>query len=196
MGATEIVFLEEGYSIKEVYDSLVEEADVMDGIELYNGSINTCSLGGRTKRFDKFNKTNLKKAQKYIEDIDFGSKWIVDYIEFGVVGWDIIEVKKEVKTGKPKYEMKYVVKSGNGEIHKSFSKKTDADNFAMKKALKEDKTFYVEKDYVLVGGSSLVTEINKTKRRHKSKTKPKLKPKSNRKVVPVYKYMIYGKASI
>jgi len=194
MGATEVWYLDEGYSIGEVYRGLVEEAEYVSGVGSYNGTISTCSLGGCTLRFDKFTKTNLKKAEKFVEERGLGQKGRVNFVDFGIVGWDIIEVKKEVKKATPKYESKYIVRNSNGENEASFNKKTDADRYAVQRALEGIGRYYVEKGYVLVDGDSVVTETVRTVKRHKSITKPKLVEKENRLVKPVYKYLIYGLA--
>lgn len=196
MGATDLMFLEEGTSITEIYSELVEDADVEYGIGLYNGSINTCSLGRCKMRFDKFTKTNLKKAEKYVEEQDYGTKNEINYIDLGIVGWDITEVKKNVKKANPKYKNQYVAKDVENNEMKSFDTKTLADNYAMKQTLKGKGTYIVTKEPILVEGSSVVTEVTKTTRRHKSVTRPKLKQQEMRKVRPVHKYLLYGMASI
>ncbi|MGL5087715.1 MAG: hypothetical protein ACRC68_18695, partial [Clostridium sp.] len=45
----------------------------------------------------------------YIEDNDYGIKWQADYIDLGIVGYNVVTVKKKTLKNKPEYKLRYVV---------------------------------------------------------------------------------------
>lgn len=197
MGAIGFIHVIESTSIKEGFDELVAEAEMLYGREPYNGTISTCSLGRTVYSEPKYTKTAEKKAIKYVEDSEYGVKWEARVIDLGPVEYKVVTVKKENVKGTPKYKMKYVVVKNahfKGEGVKSFDTKKQADDYAMMQALENQKdTYEVQKKYVLESGTPTTTEIVREVKTYKSK--PKLKPMPNRKVVPIHKYVYYGKAS-
>ena len=110
MGATN--FVEEVTttgSVQDAFDRLVSEYEREYGERAYNGTISTCSLGRCKLSFDKYSESNYKKAKNYISDNHYGSKWIADYIDLGVVGYKVIIVKKEILKNKPEYKLRFVI---------------------------------------------------------------------------------------
>lgn len=197
MGAINFIETGEGRSAREVYDRLVAEAIHYHGNDAYNGTISTCELGRKRLSFDIFKKSNEKKALKFIEDNDYGEKWITDYIDLGVIRYEVYTFKKKNTRNKPKYKMMYTVNQLSGfefKTIKAFETKKEADDYAVSLAIKyPNADFVVEKEYVLTEGNSITTEIIREVKTYK--TKPKLKPMPNRIIVPIHKYMFYGWAS-
>lgn len=196
MGAISFIEQGEGRSAEEVFGILVSEATFRHGNDGYNGTINTCSLGKKRLSFEKFKKGNLTKANKFIEKDSNGRKWVADYIDLGVIRYEVYTFKKKHTGNNPKYKMQYSVKGNlNSTPIKSFQTKKEADDYALKLAIKNPEGYYkVEKEYVLVEGNSTTTVIEKETKVYQ--TKPKLKPMPNRVIVPIHKFMFYGWASI
>ena len=199
MGATNFDHVVSGYNVREVFDDLVEDAIFENGNDSYNGTISTCSLGRCKLQFEKYSESNLKKAYKFVESNDWGEKWTANYIDLGVKEYHVLTIKKRnVGKENPVYKMKFVVKPSHSNsddypTHRSFSTKTEADQYAMEQTLKKDISHSVTKEYVLEKGDSVLTETYIEKKVYKSK--PNLKPMANRKIVPVHVYLFYGWAS-
>ena len=97
-------------SAKEAFDILIEKADYRDGRDMYNGSINTCSMGVCKKKFDKYLKSNEDKARDFIAKNNCGEKWIANYIDLGVIKYESVTYKRIHRDGASKnYRMKYQV---------------------------------------------------------------------------------------
>ena len=97
-------------SAKEAFDILIEKADYRDGRDMYNGSINTCSMGVCKKKFDKYLKGNESKAIDFINKNNGGEKWVAHYIDLGPVKYEAVTYKRIHKDGASKnYRMKYQV---------------------------------------------------------------------------------------
>lgn len=181
------------------FDSLVEEANYSHGVESYNGSINTCSMGRCTKKFDKANDTNRKKAYQHIREDENGQKWRADYIDVGVVRYDVITVKKKNVDYKAEFKLMYaVVKKHSNDIASSknaFKTKTEADKKAVELTLKTGKEHAVVKEYVNIAraGGTVCTDVYTETKSYK--TRPNLKPLPNRKIVEIHEYIFYGWAS-
>lgn len=199
MGATNFLHEIEAYSAREGFDMLIADANQRHGTESYNGSINTCSMGGCTLRFDKHTKTNEQKGYKHIEDKDYGNKWEADYVDLGIIGYDLVSVKKQKVEYGAEFKLKFVVVKLNffsEEPTKYFyDKKTDADAKALELSLSSDCNYGVKKEYVNVkkNGTTFCTKIVKEVKRYK--TKPNLKDMKNKKLHAVHKYIFYGWAS-
>ncbi|AIY85231.1 hypothetical protein U729_3178 (plasmid) [Clostridium baratii str. Sullivan] len=196
MGATNFLHEIESESAKKAFRVLVEEANYDYGLQDYNGSINTCSLSGCTMKFDKWSKTNEKKAMKFIEeDEDYGIKWKAQYVDLGVIGFDVRTVKVVNNKNQKAAKLKYVVRtSGTDSFVNSFDKKELANKEALNYSLKHGITCTVKKEYCSKNSSN--TDISYTSVQTKRyKTKPKLKDLPNRKIVPIHKYLFYGWAS-
>lgn len=197
MGATSFIEHGEGKSPEEVFNALVAEATFTHGNDGYNGSINTCSMGRQKLSFDVFKESNMDKANIFIDKNDNGQKWVADYIDLGVIRYEVHTVKKNNTGNSPRYKMKFVVKQSCGfemKNIKSFDTKKEADDYALTLAVKNSNGNYlVDKEYVIVGGKSTTTEIARTIKEYK--TKPNLKPMKNRVIVPIHKYIFFGWAS-
>ena len=205
MGAESFIHEIEAKTAREAFDKLIEQANQACGTEPYNGSINTCSIGDRTLKFDIFNKSNLDAAYEHIKNKDNGFKWDADYVDVGVSHYIITTVSKKAVivpgiSNQPKWKMQYCLYTFDcvcGEQYTSihFDKKTEADKKAMELALKDSAEYRVKKEYANVNSksNSAVTEIVRTIKAFK--TKPKLKELPNRKCEEVHTYLFYGWAS-
>ena len=192
MGATNFIHEIKARNPKEAFEELIAAAN--------NGSINTCDLGRCTKKFDKFNDTNMNKAVKYIQDNGYGEKWTANYVEVGISHYLVTTVKKKnVEEVSKKLRIMYTVYSSNvfsGYCYtgKIFKNKTEADKYAVEQTLKDDEVYIVKKEYVALDNKSNI--VSKTYKEVKTyKTKPKLKSLPNRKIEAVKQYIFYGWAS-
>lgn len=197
MGAISFVLEGIGVSASSVFDSLVAKATYEHGNDPYNGSINTCNMGRMTKSYPKYTKTREESAIKFANsDMKNVGKRVANYIDLGVVHYEVITLKKEHTGAKPRYKMQYVVKNGifDSKTIKGFDTKKEADDYAISLAIKSPKSdLYVEKEYVLIEGKSITTLIVKDVKTYKSK--PNLKPMPNRIIRPIHKYIFYGWAA-
>lgn len=197
MGAKSFIEYGEGVNAREVFDNLVSDATFSHGNDRYNGTINTCSIGRNKLTFNNYKESNIKKAYEFIDKNGNGEKWIADYIDLGVIRYEVITFKKKHTGNKPKYEMKHTVKQTKGFEDlsvKSFETKKEADDYALSLSIKNSNNYYfVDKEYVLIEGKSITTEIEKEIKTYKSR--PNLKPMKNRVIIPIHKYLFFGWAS-
>lgn len=82
----------------------------------------------------------------------------------GIVGYDIIRVKKAAKKSTAKFERKYVVKNENSSNIKDFKSAKDAKLFAEKESIRTGLSHWISIEYVK-SGSSVVCECVVTKKR-------------------------------
>jgi len=66
------------------FDKLKQKALYEHGYCTYNGTISTCDLGKCMKTFDKPSAENIAAAYEFIENDDYGKKWVAQYIDLGV----------------------------------------------------------------------------------------------------------------
>lgn len=198
MGATNFDEIIIGESASKCFDILSRQAEFDYGCDAYNGSISTCDLGSCTLSFDKYLKSNEKKAYDHIKDKKYGSKWIANYVDLGVVEYELLTVKKEKKECNAKYKMKYVIcelqRGCFVKTNYSFEKIKDAESKAIELALENpDIDYSVSKDYVVESGKNTNCILTIDKKVYKSKPKASLKP--NQKLIEKHKYIFYGWAS-
>lgn len=204
MGATDFTHLREGYNVKDVFNELKNEMRDEYGYDSYNGTISNSSLGRKRMSFDKYTKTNEKKAFDIVEkEISDGYKNEAHYIDLGVIEYHLLTVKKKnVSKDKPVYKMKFVVdveemyyfrNMAMNVRSKSFDTKTEADKYAMEQTMKTLIPHKVTKEYVLEKGCAELTETYIEKKAYKSK--PKIKDMTNKQLLEVHKYLFYGLAS-
>ena len=198
MGATNFVEEAMGFSAEECFGMLCGEAIYENGNDSYNGTISTCSLGSKRLSFSKYSKANEKKAYDYINKEENGQKWSADYIDLGVVEYEVITYKKKHTGNTPEYKMKYTVKIGYFDditSVRSFDTKKEADDYAIMYAVKNGINTRIRtvKEYVLINGEDTTTMIEVESKTYKSK--PKLKPMPNRTIREVHKYLFYGWAA-
>jgi len=187
-------------SAEEGFNRLVGGAISEYGDRSYNGTISTCSMGRLRQVYAKPTETNRKNAYKFIEKDDYGQKWVADYIDLGVVEYKVLTIKKDHLDTKPAVvRVKYTVRGydrydGDGKIEKYFDTKKEADDYALRLAIRNNKQYYTHKEGVVVEGDTRVTKTIIEEKKYK--TKPKLKPMPNRKIVEIHEYIFYGWASM
>lgn len=187
-----------GVSAEECYNYLVSKAISEYGDSIYNGTISTCDLGFCTLSFDTYLKSNEKKAREYIEYKDYGDKWRTDYVDLGVMEYELITIKKEKRLYSAKYKLKYVILEKVGDVYIQtnyyFDKSIDAEKEAIKLSLENiDKKYRISKEYVAISGNNINSDLIVEKKTYKNK--PKLKLKSNQKIIEKHKYIFYGWAA-
>lgn len=187
-----------GTSARECYDYLVDEAINEYGQSIYNGTIATCDFGVCTLKFDKYLKSNEKKAEDHIDFKDNGDKWRTDYVDLGVIEYELITIKKEKRKYSSKYKLKYVILEKCGDryvqTNYSFEKIKNAEEQAIKLSLENiDKKYRVSKEYVVVEGNNINFDLIVEKKVCKNKPKVTLKP--NQKLIEKHKYIFYGWAA-
>lgn len=199
MGATNFIeTISSTKGVNSAFNMLVGEYEMEYGDRDYNGTISTCSLGSCKLRFDKYSKTNLDKAKRYILENNYGEKWRADYIDLGVIGYLVTTVKKENLKNKPKYKLAYVIQKEEGFEFVStkyhYNTKTDADKKALALTLESGVRHALSKEYVLTENTK--SNCSRFQIETKSyKSKPKLKPSDSRKIMPIHKYIFFGWAS-
>lgn len=201
MGATNFAIEATGTDPVALFEELANDARDEYGYDGYNGTISTCCFGRITKRFEKYSKTNEKKAYEFVEKESYGTKRNADVVDMGVVEWRVTTIKKKTYSDqKPVYRMKYVALESTGVFQepnelKAFDTKKEADDYVLKIAIKHpNRSYRVEYSSVLISGSPTVTRFEKEVKAYKSK--PNLKPMANRIVEPVHKYLFYGWAAM
>lgn len=133
----------------------------------YSGDWNTCSsVGKRIKFQDKYygvlKAADRKRFDKIIDEEV--KKWTSTVIDMGIVGYDIIKVKKAAKKSTAKFERKYVVKNETSNNVKDFKSAKDAKVFAEAESIKTGLSHWISIEYVK-SGSSVVCECVVTKKR-------------------------------
>lgn len=198
MGSTNFIEEVKAPNAKIGFSYLVAEANEEYGTANYNGSINTCSMGRCALKFDKYTKTNEKKAMDYIEKEDYGIRYKATYVDLGVMEYKVVTSKiTNVKDFKaPKYKMKYVVRAYfNDKRVGSADTKTKASDIARRYSLENSTSCYISKEYEVVGRKESNVLATSDVDIKVYKTKPKLKDIPGRKIVPIHKYLFYGWAS-
>jgi hypothetical protein len=176
-----------------------DEATFESGHDTYNGTINTCDMGGCVKRFDKLNQTTLKQAEKIVAEYleEKGSKGVAYYINCGVEKMQLITVESKKGTYKnPIYKEKHLcyVSEGHRVKEKEVAAKDTlkaAKEFSIDYALKHGKEVDIRKERTLVKGETTVAEV--VIKRRDIKIEPKTL-KSNQKIEKYYRYIFFGSA--
>ena len=110
-------------------------------------------------------------------------------IDLGVVSYDVISVKLDKKSNKPKFELKYIIKDNDNVLYSNTNKQMAEINLC-KLAIEHPNAILI-KEYELVSGSSIIAipQINIKS----TKSKPKQVP--NGKVLKEkHKYIFFGYA--
>lgn len=200
MGAQNFVREINAISATEGFNRLVKEDRQQYGMDNYSGGINNTRLGKCVKVFNRISETSKKSAYKYIESLGYGERYIANYIDMGVVEYRAVTYKKVKSSGEePVIRVRYVVREHNylhgfRKFIKWFENKKDADDYALKLSIRDNKGYYTSKEGVLISGDSQVTTIEKEVKTYKSK--PNLKTLPNRRVYEIRKYLFFGWSSI
>ena len=201
MGACGVSRIVEGTDVEEIWDAIVKDCIREYGEDSYNGTFSTTRLCGKIKSFPKCTKSVEKEARAIVTRMfknDEVRKWQSYYIDLGVTGYLVTQVKKETVKADDKFRLKYcVIKeaefSRDDRVIKSFATKKEADDKMLSVALKEHGSYHVERRYVNEGKSPVTTRCKVSNKIYKSK--PKLKAMDNRKIEEIHKYLFFGMAA-
>lgn len=194
MGATKFCTIAQGHNVNEVFNRLVEEAKREYGTDCYNGTISTCTLHGTpAKTFENYKPENDVEAVNYVQRHNYGEKWVANFIDLGVCGYEIVEVSRNRNDNTATFAKMHVVYNEDGKAICKEKQLKVAKEKAVDYALEHGCDVHIKYEYIKVQGSSVVCEY--TCKRTFSKTMPYVKENQRRKIVPVHKYMFYGWAA-
>lgn len=198
MGATEFANTWTGTDYKQGFRELCDQATFEYGNDPYNGTISTTHLSHRRphKVADRYTKTADKKAQAYLEKVDYGERWETRVIDLGVCGYEVARfVKVPHTSADAQFQTRYVAYADERELG---TYKTAAEaRAALEKAIALPRNakvsyFHVEKKAVKVSGKSTTTCAYERQVRI-MKSAPKTIPKGAT-VTPIHKFVFYGLA--
>ena len=179
------------------FDFLTRAATFESGNDIYNGTINTCDMGGCVKKFDKLNQTTIKKATKIVEAYE-KEKGVAYYINCGIEKMELVTVEnKRGNYKKPVYKEQYCLyvkgKQSYGGDTLIGDKDTlrEAKKYAGDYALKEGISVSIRKERKLMEGETSVAEV--VIKRREIKTEPKTL-KVNQKIEKYYRFVFFGSA--
>ena len=196
MGANEFFITQKAKSVEEAFNTLVAEAEYERGHDRYNGTVSTCSLRGRpVKVFDKYSPKNKSLAMEIAKAEDFGEKWVAKYIDLGVCGYELVEVKRTKKEYTAKYKMMYVIYDEDGKQVGSDLVKGAAEGKAMTYALEHSCSCYIQKEYKRTEGNACVCVVDVNRKFYLPENKPRLPRKPLKFLIPIHEYAFYGIAS-
>lgn len=196
MGSRFISRTTEGTNIDVAYD-LIREADAQRfGDDYYSGHFGSTNLGRcKTLTNDMYNKKIEKEAKTIIDDeMENGSNWgnVVKGLDLGIIGYDIVTIKKEKKTTKPPtYETFYVVYSSGYSNSKMLFKskvKKEAEDKLMEFGFNYPDAILL-KEPVLVSGNATILTLDRNVKRV---TKKPSKIPAKARLFPIHKYVFYG----
>lgn len=162
--------------------------------DCYSGDWNTCSrVAKRITLAEKAGKWTMaleKKVNKIVEETRKGDSVVID---LGIVGYDVVTMKKFVKKATAKFEKRYVVYY-SGDVDekaiKSFKTQKEAFDFTEKYSLEKALSYSVKVDMVKVSGTSDVKKFEVTRTRKTRKPTGKTV-----RFLEVHKYLVVGWAS-
>ena len=196
MGAASFMHIEEGFSIREVFERLGNEATRCHGSDPYNGTISTCSLGRCARSYPEWSKALENQVVNDLNNrINSWHKRFADYVDLGVCGYMVVTVKKTNATYTAKYKQKFVVYDRFGtKTFGAFDTKPLADAAAVKLALNNPNGDYgVKKTMVKLEGNDEVSRFTVEQKRVQKK--PRAADAPNVRVYPIHKYVLYGFAA-
>lgn len=183
------------------YNFLVDEAIREYGDRPYNGTISTCQLGKCVKEYWGRAKDSIKAAHKIIEELDYGEKWVADYIDCGIAGSiEYSLVLSEVADGRDSEG--YTIVYRGKQIFGTYKSKAEAVT-EMKKllsVLKEEKSrraANLEDRYEIRGiknKGKVYQRIGWTEVRRSERELKTVKKQGNR-IVQMHTYIFFGIAS-
>lgn len=194
MGANSFFVTGTGKSAEEVFDALVKEAVYERGNDSYNGTISTCRLYRRPmKVYDSYDAKNKDEAYDFAVARDFGQKWTAYYIDLGVIGYELIEVKREKKKSDAEFHMMYNVYNYSGKRVASEKVKAAAESAAMKYSVEHNENTFIQKEPTRASGSCLVCNVSVSRKFYEKKPRAPRAP--GKELVAIHKYAFYGLAA-
>lgn len=199
MGAADFAIAWTGTDYEQGFDELCRNARWEHGNDPYSGTINTTHLSWRkpTKIAERYSATAERRAQKFLEDHDYGEKRECRVLDLGIVGYEVAKfVKVPHTSADAQFQTRFVAYADECEIG-TYKTATEA-RAALEKAValprySKTRRFHVEKAPIKVAGKSTTTCAYERQTRI-AKTKPKDTPKGAT-VTPVHKFVFYGWAA-
>ena len=151
MGAEAFCIVTENTDARKAFETLVAKAREEYGNRSYNGTISTCSMGRCTRSYDHFSREVLDEAYALVESRDGGQKWVAQYIDLGVCGYETVEIKRRTKKSDAKFKMGYVLYDEDGKCRGGADTKGEAEGKAMKLAY----DWLADKDVSVKGAEKL-----------------------------------------
>lgn len=200
MGGTTFEVVEYGTNVKEVFNSLYDNAKWEYGTDPYNGTISTTSLGREIIPNDKLKKALKKRDWKTLEEFDnelYPEKRVTRYIKelahYEAYSTKWVDLKETVSRQKGVQTLKrFVVISASQVNNRPFYLNTydtlsEAKRVAKEKSLQNEEKVYVfqmrsDKSKVKIGAFDLQSDGKKYKSKRISKTKVYL---------PTYKFTFF-----
>ena len=147
MGAEAFCIVTENTDARKAFEALVAEARYEYGDRSYNGTISTCSMGRCAKTYNQFSEEILNDARKFVEDREYGQKWVAQYIDLGVCGYETIEIKRHSRKSDAKFKMGYVLYDEIGKRIGEADTKGEAEGKSRKLAYENDISVTIKKEY-------------------------------------------------
>lgn len=195
MGATSFFMTAKAKSVEEAFDELVEQAKYERGHDGYNGTISTCSLRGvPVKVFKKYLPENRRLAREIAESEDYGEKRVAKYIDLGICGYELVEVKRTKYANNAKYQLVYAIYDENFKWVASCTSKVEAEEVAIKYALKHNCDCYVKKEYKKTEGNDRVFDVEVKRKFYLPEDKPRFTRNPNKTLTAIHEYAFYGLA--
>lgn len=203
MGGISKYFDIDATSSEVAYNRIINSEKRQHGEGFYNGSAATCRHGYCKLKFDEYSEKNMDEINSYIDSVNGGEKYVLDYCDAGVVGYLLVTTKTEVgKQGKPN-GIAYQVYARNKELYGDklkwvghYYNKNDALKDAERlslSAIGNPSTTYVVRDY----GEDSVQEKDDLYRIVKTSQKVDkiVETKKGQVLIPLHKFVFFGFAS-
>lgn len=194
MGANFICHTLTGYTARDTFNPFRDDQAEKYGSDYYGGTFGSTNLGYvRTLTTGLCTKEIEKEAKSILDQAEDDEKsTTVKGLDLGIVGYDIITVKK-VKPTNPspaKYEMGYILYDSilEKKVLAKGKDKKEMENKLLEMALEYPEAI-LKKTHLLVSGTELVCELNVTTKRVTKK--PTRSPK-NAIIKEVHKYVFFG----
>ena len=189
MGAERFKYFIEGENPKKCFEKLVQQSIISRYCESYDGTIAICEFGKCTLQFDKYLNSNEEKALKYIEDNEDISIDIANYIDLGIVEYELVNIYMINEDNIEENGIRYYILKREGFNFSNIVEFEYTLNEANNKAM-ELKINNPNEDFIVCKNNSVCTKFGVEKIKYKNK--PKLNLKENQKLLEIHKYLFYG----
>ena len=194
MGSRKFCVTGTGEKVEDVFNELVEVANREYGNSIYSVHINAGRLFGRAdKVYDKCTPEVEKEVSDYLSSHVVADGRVAHYIDLGVIGYELIEVKRENRKSDAKFEMMYNVYNYSGKRVASEKVKAAAESAAMKYSVEHNENTFIQKEPNRASGSCLVCDVSVSRKFYEKK--PRIPRGPGKELVAIHKYIFYGWAA-
>ena len=195
MGARNFFTTAKGENVWKAFDELVEQAKYESGHDRYNGTISTCTLRGiPVKTFVNYLPENRRLAMEIAKAEDYGEKRVAKYIDLGICGYELVEVKRMKYAYNAKHKLMYVIYNENFKQVDSDVNKGAAEEKAIKYALEHNCDCHIKKEYRKIEGNDRVCEIEVKRKFYLPEDKPRFTRSPDKTLTAIHEYAFYGVA--